>query len=105
MTVSCEILRDVKRAGFKEGKTGQWHLNMTDKLFHLERSLFSRLPLPARHLLVFYWGTPIVFADKDLAGGLQVGDVVRMNFSGGIGVLENPVILLPETGQFAGLRN
>ncbi|MSR82296.1 MAG: hypothetical protein EXS58_05145 [Candidatus Latescibacteria bacterium] len=105
VTVSCEILREGKRAGFKEGKTGQGQLNMPDKLFHLERSLFSRLPLPARHLLVFYWGTPIVFADKDLAGGLQVGDVVRMNFSGGIGVLENPVVALPDIGQLAGLKS
>ena len=105
VTVSCEILRQGKRAGFKEGKTGQGQLNMPDKLFHLERSLFSRLPLPPKHLLVFYWGTPIVFADKDLAGGLQVGDLVRMNFSGGIGMLENPVVALPVTGQLAGLRN
>ncbi len=105
VTVSCEILRQGKRAGFKEGKTGQGQLNMPDKLFHLERSLFSRLPLLPKHLLVFYWGTPIVFADKDLAGGLQVGDLVRMNFSGGIGMLENPVVALPVTGQLAGLRN
>lgn len=103
VAVSCEILRDGKRAGFKEGKTGQGYLNMPDKLFHMERALFSRLPLPARHLLVLYWGTPIVFAEQDLAGGLLVGDVVRMNFSGGIGVLENPVVALPETGQLAGL--
>jgi fumarylacetoacetate (FAA) hydrolase family protein len=104
VVVSCEILRGGKRAGFKEGKTGQGHLNMPDKLFHLERSLFSRLPLPPRHLLVFFWGTPIVFAEKDLAGGLLAGDVVRMSFSGGIGVLENPVAAMPVTGQLAGLR-
>jgi fumarylacetoacetate (FAA) hydrolase family protein len=104
VTVSCEILRQGQRAGFKEGKTGQGHLNMPDKLFHMERALFSRLPLPPRHLLVFYWGTPIVFADKDLAGGLLVGDVVRMRFSGGIGVLENPVVAQEGTGQLAGLR-
>ena len=105
VTVSCEILRAGKRVGFKEGKTGQGHLNMPDKLYHLEQALFSRLPLEARQLLVFYWGTPIVFADQDLAGGLQVGDLVRMNFSGGIGTLENPVVALPGTGQLAGLKN
>ncbi len=105
VTVSCEILRQGKRAGFKEGKTGQGHLNMPDKLFHLERSLFSRLPLPTRHLLVFYWGTPIVFGERDLEGGLLAGDVVRMGFSGGIGVLENTVAALPGTGQLAGLNS
>jgi len=104
VTVSCEVLRGGQRAGFKEGKTGQGHLNMPDKLFHLERSLFSRMPLPPRHLLVFYWGTPIVFAEKDLAGGLLVGDVVRMGFSGGIGTLENPVVALEPVGQLAGLK-
>lgn len=104
VTVSCEILRAGKRAGFKEGQTGQGHLNMPEKLFHMERSLFSRLPLPPRHLLVFYWGTPIVFAEQDLAGGLLVGDVVRMSFSGGIGVLENQVVAQETTAQLEGLR-
>ncbi len=104
VTVSCEILRGGKRAGFKEGRTGQDHLNMPEKLFHMERALFSRLPLQKRQLQALYWGTPIVFAEKDLEGGLLAGDVVRMNFSGGIGVLENEIALLPGTGQLAGLR-
>ena len=99
VTVSCEILRGGQRVGFKEGKTGQRHLNMPDGRFHLERSLFSRIPLQAGELQVFYWGTPIVFADVDLADGLQVGDVVRMKFSGGIGTLENEIVELPQTGQ------
>jgi hypothetical protein len=103
VTVSCEILRDGRRVGFKEGRTGQEHLNMPDRLFHMERSLFSRLALPARQLQALYWGTPVVFAEKDLAGGLLVGDVVRMSFSGAIGILENTVAALPETGQLRGL--
>ena len=101
--VSCEILRDGQRVGFKEGSTGQDHLNMTDRLYHMERKLFSRLPLEPGQLLAFYWGTPIVFAESDLASGLLVGDVVRMCFSGGIGILENGIVPLPETGQLEGL--
>jgi hypothetical protein len=99
VAVSCEVLRDGRRVGYKEGMTGQRHLNMPDRLFHMERSLFSRLALPPRQLQAIYWGTPVVFAEKDLAAGLQVGDVVRMSFSGGIGVLENDIAALPETAQ------
>lgn len=104
VTVSCQILRGGRRVGFKEGRTGQDNLNMPDGLLHMERALFRRLPLAARQLQALYWGTPIVFAEKDLASGLQVGDTVRMAFSGGIGTLENPVVPLPETAQLSGLE-
>ena len=96
---SCEILRDGQRVGFKEGKTGQANLNMPDSLLHMERMLFRRLPLGPRQLQVLYWGTPIVFAEGDLADGLLVGDLVRMSFSGGIGTLDNTIVPLPETTQ------
>ena len=92
VTVSCEVVRKGERVAYKEGKTGQRHLNMPDGLFHLERSLFNRLPLPDDTLQLLYWGTPIVFAEGDLADGLQDGDLVRMAFSGGIGPLANPVV-------------
>ena len=69
----------------------------------MERSLFSRLPLNPRQLQVLYWGTPIVFAEADFAGGLVAGDVVRMTFAG-IGTLENAISDLPETGQLEGLK-
>ncbi len=101
--VSCEILRHGRRVGFKEGATGRNHLNMPDGLFHMERSLFSRMPLQPGQLQALYWGTPIVFAETDLASGLLVGDVVRMRFSGGIGTLENQIVALAETGQLEGL--
>jgi 2-dehydro-3-deoxy-D-arabinonate dehydratase len=97
--VSCEILRGGQRVGYKKGATGQGHLNMPDGLFHMERTLFSRIPLQPGQLQALYWGTPIVFAAADLASGLQVGDVVRMTFSGGIGTLENPIVALAETQQ------
>ena len=74
-------------------------LNMPDKLLHMERSLFSRIPLGRRQLQVLYWGTPVVFSEADLEGGLLVGDTVRMTFSGGIGILENPVAELPVVDQ------
>ena len=104
VTVSCEIVRNGERVGFKEGKTGQNNLNMPDSLLHLERHLFGRIPLEARSLMAFYWGTPIVFAEADLSDGVQVGDVMRLHFSGGIGTLENGVVALEETGQLAGLE-
>ena len=103
VVVSCEILRNGQRAGFKEGRTGQDNLNMPDGLLHMERALFSRIPLEPLQLQVLYWGTPIVFAEADLADGLQVGDVVRMRFSGGIGILENEIVALPETEQLQDL--
>ena len=53
---------------------------MPDSLLHLERHLFRRIPLEARSLLAFYWGIPIVFAEADLSDGVQVGDVMRLNF-------------------------
>jgi len=90
--VSCEVLRDGARVGFREGKTGQRHLNMPDGLLHMERMLFRRIPLRPGQMQVLYWGTPIVFAEADLPNGLQVGDVVRMTFSGGIGVLETSIV-------------
>mgnify|MGYP000188666410 FL=1 len=99
VTVSCEILRDGQRVGFKEGKTGQANLNMPDGLLHMERMLFRRLPLEPGQLQVLYWATPIVFAESDLADGLQAGDLVRMTFSGGIGTLDNTIVSLPQTDQ------
>jgi hypothetical protein len=104
VTVSCEILRNGERVGFKEGPTGQDNLNMPDGLLHMERMLFRRLPLEPGQLQVLYWGTPIVFAEADLASGLLVGDVARLTFSGGIGTLENPIVPLPETTQLAELE-
>ena len=103
VTVSCEILRNGQRIGFKEGHTGQDNINMPDSLLHLERHLFSRIPLEERTLMAFYWGTPIVFTEEDLSGGVQVGDLMRLHFSGGIGALENGVKELADTGQLAGL--
>lgn len=104
VTVSCEILRDGKRVGFKQGPTGQKNLNMPDGLLHMERMLFRRLPLEPGQLQVLYWGTPIVFGEADLAAGLLVGDVAKLTFSGGIGTLENPIVPLPETDQLADLE-
>lgn len=103
--VSCEVLRQAKRVGYKEGKTGQRHLNMPDGLYHMEQMLFRRLSLRGNHLQALYWGTPIVFSEADLADGLLVGDVVRMTFSGGIGALETPVVALKATDQYRGLRD
>jgi fumarylacetoacetate (FAA) hydrolase family protein len=97
--VSCEILRNGERIAYKQGETGQERLNMPERLFHMERILFSRIPLEPGQLQVLYWGTPIVFAEADLAGGLQVGDIMRLTFSGGIGTLENPIVALPEVTQ------
>ena len=90
---------------FKEGPTGQKNLNMPDQLLHLERHLFNRMPLEPRTLQAFYWGTPIVFAETDLADGIQNGDVMRLEFSGGIGVLENPVVPMQETDQLQRLES
>jgi len=104
VTVSCEILRDGERVGFKEGPTGQNNLNMPDGLLHMERMLFRRLPLEPGQLQVLYWGTPIVFAEADLASGLLAGDVAKLTFSGGIGTLENSIVPLPETTQLADLE-
>jgi len=101
--VSCEILRDGRRVGFKEGETGQDRLNMPDRLFHMERMLFSRIPLLPGQLQVLFWGTPIVFAAGDLKSGLLVGDVMRLTFSGGIGTLENPIVPLAKTEQLQDL--
>ncbi len=99
VTVSCEILRDGKLVAFKEGETGQERLNMPDKVFHMEKMLFSRIPLQPGQLQVLYWGTPIVFGEGDFPNGLQVGDLMRLTFSGGIGTLENPVAELKTVDQ------
>ena len=96
-------MRDGQTIAYKEGPTGQNNLNMPGRLLHLERHLFSRLPLEPRTLMAFYWGTPIVFAEADLATGLLDGDVMQLTFSGGIGVLENPVVPLEEPTQLQGL--
>ena len=105
MPVSCEVIRNGLRVAFKVGKTGQANLNMPDGLFHLERSLFSRLPLQEGILQILYWGTPIVFAEGDLEDGLLEGDVVRMTFGGGIGVLENPIVPFPQVDQLRSLES
>lgn len=102
--VSCEVLRKGERVGYKEGYTGQDHLNTPDGLYHLEKSLFSRIPLEPNTLLVFYWGTPIVFAESDLESGLLVGDTVTMTFEG-IGPISNPIVPFPETNQLEWLNN
>ena len=103
VAVSCEILRDNERIARKAGHTGQSHLNMPDRLFHLERSLFSRLPLRERTLQLLYWGTPIVFSEADLPNGLQVNDTVLMSF-GGIGDLRNSIAPFPDNRQLAWLE-
>ncbi len=92
VTVSCEIVRNGRRVGFKEGKTGRGSLNMPDGLFHMERTLLSRIPLEPGMLLALFWGTPIVFSEADLSDGLQVGDELRLRFSGGIGELHNRIV-------------
>ena len=102
--VSCEIVRNGRAVAFKEGKTGQANLNTPDGLFHLEWSLFSRLPLPNGVLQLLYWGTPIVFSDEDLRDGLLEGDWVRMTFGGGIGLLETPVVPFPQVNQLGKLQ-
>ena len=104
VAVSCQVVRQGQQVGFKEGVTGQSNLNMPDGLFHMERSLFSRIPLGPGQLQVLFWGTPIVFAEADLAGGLQEGDVLRLNFSGGIGTLQNRVVTLPDADQLRDLQ-
>jgi 2-dehydro-3-deoxy-D-arabinonate dehydratase len=101
--VSCDIIRARQTVASKTGLTGQNHLNAPDRLFHLERSLFERIPLQPYEFQVFYWGTPIVFGDADLESGLLEGDVVRMVFNG-IGELENPIVSAPAQGQLARLK-
>ena len=103
VAVSCEVMRNGERIAYKEGHTGQDHLNMPDGLFHLERSLFSRLPLEPDTLQILYWGTPIVFSDQDLESGLLNGDNVLMTFEG-IGPLANPVVDFPKTDQLQWLN-
>ena len=103
VAVSCEVIRNNTRIAYKEGHTGQNHLNMPDGLFHLERSLFSRLPLEPDTLQILYWGTPIVFSDDDLESGLREGDRVCMTFEG-IGPLENPIVAFPQTNQLQWLE-
>ena len=101
--VSCEIERNGRRVGYKEGFTGQDHLNMPDGLYHLEKSLFSRIPLSPETLLVLYWGTPIVFGEQDLAGGLQTGDTVSMTFAN-IGHFSNCIEPFPKHNQLEWLE-
>ena len=101
--VSCDVVRSDQTIASKIGLTGQNHLNAPDRLFHLERSLFERIPLQPFEFQVFYWGTPIVFAEADLESGLVEGDIVRMTFSG-IGELENPIISASTSGQLAHLK-
>lgn len=101
--VTCDVVRGGETVASKAGFTGQDHLNTPDGLFHLERSLFERIPLGPGQLQVFYWGTPIVFADADLPSGLLDGDTVRMTFAG-IGALENPVVDWAPPAQLDRLR-
>ena len=103
VAVSCEVLRDNRSIARKSGRTGQSHLNMPDRLFHLERSLFGRLPLVEKTLQLLYWGTPIVFSEADLPGGLMVDDSVRMSF-GGIGDLRNTIGPFAKNRQLAWLE-
>ena len=103
LTVSCEIIREGNRVAHKQGLTGQENLNMPNRLLHLERSLFTRLPLQRNVLQVLYWGTPIVFSNEDLRDGLQEGDIVRMSFEG-LGVLENRIATFPKVDQLRGLE-
>ena len=103
--VSCEVMRSGNRVACKHGRTGHANLNMSDGLYHLERSLFSRLPLGVGAMQLLYWGTPIVFAAQDLADGLQVGDTVRMDFGEAIGILQNRVVGPPDIGQLAWLES
>ena len=39
-----------------------------------------------------------------MSDGLQVGDVMKLEFSGGIGTLENEVAALPKTKQLEQLE-
>ena len=103
VAVSCEILRDDRRIARKAGRTGQSHLNMPGRLFHLERSLFSRLPMAEKTLQLLYWGTPIVFSETDLPNGLKLDDTVRMSF-GGIGDLQNTIGPFTRNRQLARLE-
>ncbi len=104
VAVSCEVIRNGMCIASKKGHTGQNHLNMPDGLFHLERSLFSRVPLEPDTLQILYWGTPIVFSDHDLESGLLVGDRVCMIFEG-IGPLENSIVAFPQTDQLQWLES
>ena len=101
--VSCRILRDGQSIAYKKGPTGQNNLNMPGRLLHLERHLFSRAAPSTAHPDGVLLGTPIVFAEADLATGLVEGDVMQLEFSGGIGILENPVVPLEEPAQLQGL--
>lgn len=76
---------------------------MPDGLFHLERSLFERIPLEPEEFQVLFWGTPIVFSDTDLADGLLAGDRVRMSFEG-LGELENTITAQEPPDQLTRLR-
>ncbi len=102
VSVFCDVIRAGAKVAGKSGHTGSSNLNMPDGLFHLERSLFERVPLEPDELQVLYWGTPIVFSDSDLADGLVDGDVVKMTFSG-IGELENTVKAWTPPGQLENL--
>jgi len=103
VTVSCEVLRAGARVARKEGHTGAANLNMPAGLFHLERSLFERIPLEPEALQILFWGTPIVFSDADLADGLLAGDRVRMSFEG-LGELENMITAHHPPDQLTRLR-
>ena len=66
--VSCEILREGQQVAYKKGATGQAHLNMPDGLFHMERMLFSRIPLQPGQFQVLYWFTGGGCGADDLFG-------------------------------------
>ncbi len=64
---------------------------MPDGLLHMERTLFGRT-----------FGAGATHTAR--RGTSQVGDVVRMTFSGGIGTLENEIKPQAETGQLRALE-
>jgi len=103
VAVSCEVLRAGARVARKEGHTGAANLNMPDGLFHLERSLFERIPLGPEELQILFWGTSIVFSDTDLADGLLAGDRVLLSFEG-LGALENIITAYNPPDQLTCLR-
>ena len=87
----------------KKGAPGRITSTCPTAFLHLERSLFSRLPLEPDTLQILYWGTPIVFSDRDLETGLREGDRVCMAFEG-IGPLENLIVPFPHTDQLQWLE-
>lgn len=97
--VSCEVWRSARCIARKVGRTGTKHLNLRDGPAQMERALFTRLPLRQGQLQALFWGTPFVFEESEVERGLLPGDLVRIEFGGGIGRLENRVVAQEETEQ------